>query len=464
MAYEDPHKPFETIHSADIDRIHQLMIQGILMDPFGLHQALRGQIGFADLTPELQALLSPVQSVFSETGDGGTTTWDMGDVPLSNSEDVYLNGQRQERNDTLVRDYFLSGSNIIFNVAPMDGDRFTVTFKSPQSLAMFKIGDYDDTFVSQYDIVDMQFSGQDVIVLGYNRSTGLREVAKYRASDMVLQGVVSVDPGVPYAPNFQQMVLANDTLDGPCVWAVGSVSGVDYVSKIRLSDMTLLQDVNVAPTVIASEATSIITDGVKIYVFMLGGSTTPNSVVLVNADGAPTITAWQTGLTVVTGVTMQIALSGDLYISYESILSGAGQVRRYDALTGTLKNSLVCIKPIRLATVLNNIYILDTISITQSRIRVLSSTDIATTLITYPYVVSDMKWDGYNLWLASGDTMYKNDKLGSFVENMIPIPALNIRNIGLGVGSAWISYVATSAPPPGTEPSISRYFPGIPSI
>ena len=60
----------------------------------------------------------------SFTGDGTTVEFDVGDTPVTNSVQVYLNGLLQEEGSG--SDYTLSGDKVTFATAPADGDKVQI--------------------------------------------------------------------------------------------------------------------------------------------------------------------------------------------------------------------------------------------------------------------------------------------------------------------------------------------------
>lgn len=58
--------------------------------------------------------------------DGNNTTFTLANTPISNSEQIFLNGLLQ---DTRGIDYSISGAVITFLIPPLSGDRILVTYQ-----------------------------------------------------------------------------------------------------------------------------------------------------------------------------------------------------------------------------------------------------------------------------------------------------------------------------------------------
>lgn len=449
MAHEAQHVPFETITAADVDRIHALIEQGILLDGTGIKQALYGSISIEDLSPVLQGLLAPIEATKTFVGDGGTVDFPLNAVPLGDSESVYLDGILQERNI----EYTMAGLIIHFLVAPMIGDKITVKAKSAQAFELFKIGSYN---MGQSSIEEIACNSYNLFVYGFNG--GVREVAKYEPITMSQVGsAVPVDPGISFTPNHNLMV---QTLDGGIdyLWVAGSPSGTEYVTKIRMSDMSVVADIQVGSA--ASQIVSLATDGANVYAFAKGGA--PANTIYVIPKTYPTtgvITSIATGLTTVGDVYMAISLAGYLYVAYSSIGVGTGQVRKYNVILGTLLQTFVFYTPRRLAAINDKIYVMDILPTTAyTRLHQISATDVPTDIIDLPFTCTNMIYDGSDLWMSKDVRLLKLNILGTILQYEDDV--LDIRSIGLGIGSVWTgldnSMIAT--------PNITRYFPGIPGI
>lgn len=69
-----------------------------------------------------------------------------------------------------------------------------------------------------------------------------------------------------------------------------------------------------------------------------------------------------------------------------------------------------------------------------------------------------MDYDGLNLWIASGDTLYKCDTDGNTLQTFVPYSSQNIKDVKSTLGFIWITYEGN------VSVNASRIFVGLPGI
>lgn len=466
MSHERVHAPFELIRAADIDRHFALIENGVLTDPSAVQAVLQGQITLSELHPSLQALV--LQSVFSSirsnenfTGDGIAVSFALAAAPLAGDEEVFLNGLHQHNGV----DYTLVGNLLTFLGGPPGiGDLIDVRYSSTQSVSLILLG----SFAMPYDQIFQMNATLDPIVqqffvYGHNKIGGMFEVAKFEAITLnQLGSSVNVDSG---NPDRTAMILTTDTGEVR-IWAIGAAAGTHTVTRITASTMaaTVLSMNDPATTV-----TAIATDGPKVYVFMKGGATLQaNSVQRFDAATSFPETVIGPGVPSVatTGsVDMAISLSGDLYVSYGNFnASGSGEIRKFDVNTGFLLKRLraadfgaVNIRPIQILKVLDKVLVLDDLN---NKLYQIDATDAVTTVTTFGFTPTGMRFDLSDLWVSEGFNLHKLDMAGTILNTVVPQAAKTIQNIMSGLGLIWVSYSDDTVV---SDKNLTKIFPGLPS-
>jgi hypothetical protein len=467
MSHETIHESFEPIRHQDWDRNLQLIREGLLIPPSALQGILDGSIELNDLDPGLQALI--LRSLSAEenakqtfVGDGITSTFVLAAAPFAGSEEVYLNGQLMAGGSA---DYTISGLNINFVLVPNLGDTITVHYQTGSATINLTL--LGSISISHREIVTVlptiEPVVQQIFLYGANKLSGVLEVAKYDVVQLNQIGPsVSVAGGQP-----DHVALAMTTNAGVIyVWAVGSATDAHRIMKINGSSMAGLAIAMNDPSTVV---TSLTTDGGYIYAFMKGGSTLQaNSVQKLNAiTNAPVgvIGPGVPGIVMSTGsVDMAISLAGNLYVSYSDLdLTSTGEIRKFDVNTGALLKrfaaadfGVAAIRPIRVIPVLDAIFVLD--DLTQKIYR-LSATDGVSTIASFSFVPTNVCFDDNDLWVSSGDRLYKVSQAGTILSTITPQTGQLVQDIMSGFGIIWNTYSNDLV---SVQPNITKIFPGLP--
>jgi len=445
MSHTLKHVPFETIESFDFDRWMLLIREGIILDSAGIRTSLHGAIKYEDLSPELQSLFAITRSSTKFIGDGVKDTFPLSSPPISGTVSVFLNGALQDP----IRDYVVSGSNLIMTDIPSLGDVLIAQFGTAQAMKLTKLGSFAIDFMQ---ISDIENDNSFVYTYGINKVGGAIEVAKYRPTDLVRVNptLIDVSAGDPF---HSRLAFANNYL-----WAIGSPTGgfTNQVTQINADTMT--------PTVVPVTgdtgmiAKSMVSDGTNLYVLLEGGAPTSNVVVRISPSGPPYTTVIVLGtLPALTGVDMAISSAGYLFIAFPDL----GKVRKYDLATGNLMATFSYTHPIRVVAVNADIYVLDD---TAKKLHKISLANVPTEITTFMPALptaTDMMFDGIDLWISYGDLLRKLDhSTGLMLQETYPEGGLNIRDISFGFGSVWTSYSNDLSGP--TDVNITRLYPGLP--
>lgn len=438
MSHQEDHEKYGTVFEADWDRIIFLIRQGIILTPAGVRTALGGNIQIEDLSPELQALLSPVPFTDRFVGDGATDTFVLSAPPLIDSAQISLNGVLQEP----VAEYSLSGTDLIFVDTPGQGDKITAIYNSGQVLtpAPSVLGSF---VLSHKNSLETISNNTNIFTYGVNKSSSVLEVAKYRPGDLAQVGpAVDVSSG---SPDLSRMVF-----NGGFLWAIGAASGTNIIQKIDPAGMTAT-DIAVT-TDIAATVTSLATDGVYVYAFIEGGTFSPNSIARIDVAGVSTEII-VTGLITVDTIDMVISLAGELYV----MMSANAQVRKYDVVTGNLLKTHQFTDPIRIIRADDKIFVLEG---SNSKLQEISATDIVTEIVTFVFTPTNIAYDGNDLWVSSADVIRKVDKTGTIMHIITPVTGLTIQGVARGNGMIWTTYSNDT----DVTTNISKIYPGLPGV
>jgi hypothetical protein len=466
IVYPHQHAPFQTIGSADWDRHLEFLREAITLDAVGVRGLLAGKIQLAELDPALQALIlnNSIATEVEESflGDAIATVFTLLSTPILNTEEVFLNGVLQIRGT----DYTIAAAAITFTGgAPAIGDVIFVQYKSVQSIAIINLGSFQLPYRQIFEALPTPSAvEQHIFTYGINKSSGIQEVAKFEAIKLTQLGTaVDVNGGTP---DNSSIVFTSDGVD-QWLWAVGSATNAHEISRINIATMAASTlAMNDPATVVAA----IDTDGANIYAFMKGGATLQaNSVQKINAvtqafeavfgPGIPNITSTGT-------VDMAVSLAGALYVSYSDVnASGSGEVRKFDVATGVLLKTFTATdfgvanaRPIRIVPVLSDIYVLDDLN---NKMFKLSATDGVTDIVTFGFAPDNMEFDNSDLWISSGQTLYKVDKVGTILNSQNPQPGKDIGDIVSGLGLIWTTYSDDTIV---TDFNITKIHPGLPGV
>lgn len=467
MSHEPKHVPFESIRSADFDRNLQLTREGILTDATALRMVLRGDLRLEDLSPSLQAVILSSSSTSAEnelhfTGDGITTSFNLGVSPVLNSDLVFLNGIKQVPG----LHYSITGTVIDFVVTntPQVGDEITVHFKSLTGAALIQLGGFVIPFrqiIQTLPTLDPIV--QELFFYGTNKISALKRVSKFDGIGLTQIGVsVNVDSGSPDATAMVETTNGGSVF----IWAVGAAAGTHTITKIDTSSMTgVLISMNDPATVV----TGLATDGLHIYVFMKGGATLQaNSVQKLNAitnlpeaiigPGLP-------GITTTGSVDLAVNLAGSLYVAYSNVNgSGSGEVRKFNVNTGFLTKRFTntdfgivgSIQPTRIIPFLDSLLVMDPLN---QKIFKISATDVVTVFATTSFIPTDIAFDNMDVWISSGDTLYKFNQGGTTLNSLVPQATHVIQDIAPALGFIWTSYTDDVGI---ADDNITKIFPGLP--
>jgi len=149
---------------------------------------------------------------------------------------------------------------------------------------------------------------------------------------------------------------------------------------------------------------------------------------------------------------MIMSNNGYLYIACQE--PGVYEVRKYDTnpASGLVAHHHFVDVPIKIAAVDTNVYVLEGYNL-QS---IDDTSDEVTLLQTYAFVGSTMEYDGVNLWVASGDTLYKCLSDGEISQGIVPNAGNDILEIKSAFGFIWVTYAGN------ISINISKVYPGLP--
>jgi hypothetical protein len=467
MSHETEHQSFESIRHQDWDRNLQLIREGLLIPPSALQGILDGSIELNDLDPSLQALILrslSAENHVSQTfiGDGTTTTFSLSAAPFAGSEDVFLNGQLMAGGGA---DYTLTGLDLDFVSAPLLGDTITADYETGSAAINL-------TLLGSLSIKDRQIVTalptlvpivQQIFTYGINKVSSTFEVTKF---DVVTVSPIGASVDVAAGlPDHAALVLTTNS-GNVYIWAVGDATDAYRVTKIDSASMASTSTPMNDPATIV---TALATDGGNVYAFMKGGSTLQaNSVQKIDAitdlpigvigPGVPSI-VMSTG-----SVDLAISLAGNLYVSYSDLDgTGSGEVRKFDVNSGALLKRFTAadfgetlIRPIRVIPVLDTIFVLDELT---KKIYRLDATDTVSTVTTFSFVPTNFCYDNHDLWVSSGDQLYKVDVAGTILNVITPQAGQLVQDIMPGFGIIWTTYSNDLV---AAQPNITKIFPGLP--
>jgi len=438
MAHDEDHEKYQTIYEADWDRTILLIRQGIILTPTGVRTALGGDIQISDLSPELQALLSPVPFDDKFVGDGIANTFVLSAAPLIDSARIYLNGVLLEP----VAEYSLSGTDLVFVDTPDSGDKIRAIYNSGQVLTPSPsvLGSFT---LSHKNILETISNNTNLFTYGVNKISSMMEVAKYRPGDLAqISSAIDVSSG---SPDLSRMAF-----NGGFLWAIGAASGTNIIQKIDPTGMT---STDIAVTAdAAATVTSLATDGTYVYAFIEGGTFSPNSIARIDVAGVSTEII-VTGLVTVGTIDMVISLAGDLYV----MMSANAQVRKYDVTTGNLLTTHQFTDPIKIVQVDDKILVLEG---STSKLHEISALDFVTEVVTFPFTPTNIAYDANDLWVSSSDIIRKVNLTGTILHTITPLSGLNIQGVAKGNGMIWTTYSNDT----NVTPNISKIYPGLPEV
>jgi hypothetical protein len=452
MSHTVSYQKGQTILADDVNRAFSLLRNNIDISPVNLASWLHQQIDFETLSPELRTWLnslsisvSPIRQSWTQTNPVNTD-FDLTSTPSSGSEQVFVQGTLKQTSDY---SFVSGGANDIlrFSVAPNQNDKIDIFYRTT-TLSSPAI--YSHLTLEHKEISRIISLADYFILYGVNKISGEKEIAKYRVIDMsVVLTNVDVDSGNPdYPPT---------TVLGNYVWGIGSGSETSMGNKIKISDMTSVPVIFTSDT--SSTVSSICNDGIHVYAMLKGGSIDfANRIVKISPlDIAPyyeVVGAINSGLTVTGNTDMLVSNSGFLYVALQDV--SVYQVRKYDLIpaNGMLKEFQFLGCPIKILAVDTNVYVLEGNNLQSIN----TSTDVVTSLQIYGFVGSTMEFDGVNLWIASGDTLYKCKMDGTILQTLVPYSGLTIKSILSANGFIWVTYTSDN------DINVTRAFPGMPDI
>jgi len=440
MSHERTHQPFETIHSADIDRWLLLIQNGIVLGSTGIRTAIHGHISYSDLSPELQALFAVTQKEDRFVGDGVNDTFPLTTPPISTTLTAFLNGQFLD----FTTDYTVSGSNIILAHVPDFGDIVTIRYGTSAALELTKMGSF---VLPDMNILEMNTDNFNLFTYGTNKILVTKEVNKFRPIDLLPLNVpVDVSSGQPFK---SATVMADGWL-----WAVGATAGTNNITRIDPNDMSsTVIPVSADPLMFLR---SITADPLNVYAFIHGGVPIYNVIARIPPSG-PISTVINVGTlpAVITNTDIALNSAGFLFLC----LTDLGVVRKYDVGTGALLKTFTYTHPVRIIAMNSDIYVLDDVT---NKLHKISAADVPSTVTTFLMTPSNMYFDGNDLWVSYADRLRKLDNInGLLLQEIYPEAGFNIQGIGGAIGSIWTSYSNDSGV---TDPNITRLFPGLPGI
>jgi hypothetical protein len=91
--------------------------------------------------------------------------------------------------------------------------------------------------------------------------------------------------------------------------------------------------------------------------------------------------------------------------------------------------------------------------------RINDITDEVDVLQVYNFATaSTMDFDGIDLWIASGETLYKCNKTGTILQTLTPFGGQTIKQVKAAFGFIWVTYEGN------VSINVTKIFPGIPGI
>jgi hypothetical protein len=467
MSHSRVHAKGETIRSADVDRSLELLRQSIELSPVVIARYLSGQITFANLSPELRNYLNSLSVSISPLtqnwigASGQFNNFLLNATPISGSAIVLLNGIEQDAGDYALTTGI--GTTIDFVTDVNVGDKVAVHYRSSNTVLPAVFANFG---LNHYDVIQLLPTTNDMFVYGTSKGTGNPlEVAKYRAIDMAqVLTPITVRDAVDVtgaAPDYPPMVLVGGTE----IWAagywdsLGPVSGgwQNRVSRFAISDLDLTPPSGYfeVTTDTAAQISDMVTDGTYVYAFMQGGTfIAPNHIAKVRISPTATVGVINSGLTVTGDTNMILSNNGWLYVAYQD--PSVYQVRKYDTSpsNGLLKVHQFLSAPVRILAIDTNVYVLEGNNLQ----RIDDVTDEVDVLQIFGFVGSTMEFDGVDLWIGSGDTLYKCNTTGTILQTIVPLAGQTIKEIRSAFGFIWVAYEGN------VSINITKVFPGLPGV
>jgi hypothetical protein len=177
------------------------------------------------------------------------------------------------------------------------------------------------------------------------------------------------------------------------------------------------------------------------------------------------------GITSVDATDMCIGPDGYLYVAYSRINNSSparGQVRKFNPTTGALVKIFTLdavatnvVHPIKIIATNNSVLVLDDTPpmAGQSTIYEIDPLETVTVRPITISMASDILYDGSDLWITSGSTVYKTDRSGNILNTIVPQALLNVSNVAAGLGMIWTSYLNDNLT---GDTNLSKTFPGLP--
>jgi hypothetical protein len=467
MSHERVHAKGETIRSSDIDRSFELLRQSIELSPTVIARYLSGQITFANLSPEIRNYLNSLSvsiSPLSQNWVGASGQFNdflLNSTPISGSAIVLLNGLEQDGGDYVLQ--VGAGTSIHFFNDVDVGDKVSVHYRSSNTVTPAIFANFG---INHYDVIQMLPLVNDMFVYGNSKGVGNPlEVAKYRVLDMAqvippitTRAAVDVTGA---EPDFPPMVLVGGTE----VWAAGFFDGTgpvgggwsNRVSRFAVGDLDITPPSGFfeVTTDTAAEISDLVSDGTFVYAFMQGGTfIAPNHIAKVQISPTSTVGVINSGLTITGDTDMLLSNNGWLYVAFQD--PTVFQVRKYDTspANGIKAIHQFTSKPAKILAVDTNVYVLEGNNLQ----RIDDINDEVDTLQIFGFVGSTMDFDGVDLWITSGDTLYKCNKDGDILQTIVPLSGQDIKQIKSAFGFIWVAYEGN------TSINITKVFPGLPGV
>lgn len=426
---EDSFGATEPIRSTDINRILQLIKNGLLTVPSGTIAQLSGKIQFSNLSPELQSTLNsllvmvnPVTNVF--TGVLGQQTYTMSTIPITSSVEAYINGAAQIPSTA----FSISGSDITFAQPIAALDKIMVKFNTENALSLSTFASF--SLPDQYIRCMIASALDTFFAYGENKITGLGQVGKFRQIDSTLLASFDVGSG---NPDHNIMVRV-----GGYLWAIGGTTGLGTNVVTRIDENTLTSTPIAVTTDTGVNISSLATDGTTyIYALMEGGTMiTANSIAKLTVGGSA-VGVIATGVATTGNTSFVLSSNGFLYVAFDD--PTVSQVRKIDPvpINGIKKIFDFDDPPNQLLPIGTDIYVLSGTKL----YKISAIHDTLTLLKDYAiFTPSQLVFDGVNLWIAYNDTLLRCDLSGNIIDTVVPQSGTNILSLMSALGFIWTGY------------------------
>jgi hypothetical protein len=455
-----PFQAWENVGSTDMNRRFALLEEGINLPLSVLKRLLAGQVDRNMLSPDILTLFGNVRMVdrFTVTLDGAGQTFPLSSTPVANSEFVFINGVLQVPGtgynivgDALTIIGYMKAGDIVTSNYAVTGTVTTATVENH-----YVMPPYHQFFQSI-------FFNNDIFV----RAKDSSDSEKYKlvkASPYSFLPIATLDVGSGL-PDHQALAVVSGY-----VWAIGSPASAisNRVIKVNPTTMGVDFDLEIVPsTDTAAIIAGLATDGAGfLYAYVKGGIIAPHVVAKINTVGVPVITGTiPSGLpsaSIVGNVDMLINQAGNLFVLWDSVASGNGQVRKYDVGTGALIKTYntgtwgTLIRPTRMAKVFDAVYVIDG---STWKLWKIPATGDPINIITFTSQPTNIQFDGSDLWIAFGQDLVKMKPDAQTLSTFSPlVSGLTIQDLSLGVGHIWATYTNDVV---GVS-NITKIFPGLP--